>query len=146
MRTLLVTASLMLALFPTATAAQNADAIDAPRITQQAFKKLIAAHNVVIVDTRRAETFAEGHIRGALLLPLEGSLTWPDEAETVVAQLIKTRKPVVTYCACSDEATAARAALMLQARGVKSVQALRGGWNEWVKAGNPVVKSTKGTK
>jgi 3-mercaptopyruvate sulfurtransferase SseA len=29
---------------------------------------------------------------------------------------------------------------MLQARGVKNVRALRGGWNEWVKAGNPVVK------
>jgi 3-mercaptopyruvate sulfurtransferase SseA len=29
---------------------------------------------------------------------------------------------------------------MLQARGVKSVRALRGGWNEWVQAGNPVVK------
>jgi 3-mercaptopyruvate sulfurtransferase SseA len=146
MRTLLVTSSLVLALFSAATSAQDADAIDAPRITQQAFKKLVAAHNVIIVDTRRAETFAEGHIRGALLLPLEGSLTWPDESESVVAVLIKTRKPVVTYCACSDEATAARAALMLQARGVKNVKALRGGWNEWVKAGNPVVTSTKSTK
>jgi 3-mercaptopyruvate sulfurtransferase SseA len=29
---------------------------------------------------------------------------------------------------------------MLQARGVKNVRALRGGWNEWVDAGNPVVK------
>jgi 3-mercaptopyruvate sulfurtransferase SseA len=29
---------------------------------------------------------------------------------------------------------------MLQARGVKSVRALRGGWNEWVSAGNPIVK------
>jgi 3-mercaptopyruvate sulfurtransferase SseA len=30
---------------------------------------------------------------------------------------------------------------MLQARGVKNVRALRGGWNEWVAAGNPVVKA-----
>ena len=29
---------------------------------------------------------------------------------------------------------------MLQARGVKNVRTLRGGWNEWVSAGNPVVK------
>ena len=29
---------------------------------------------------------------------------------------------------------------MLKERGVKSVRALRGGWNEWVDAGNPVVK------
>jgi 3-mercaptopyruvate sulfurtransferase SseA len=32
---------------------------------------------------------------------------------------------------------------MLQARGVKNIRALRGGWNEWVKAGNPIVKGTK---
>jgi 3-mercaptopyruvate sulfurtransferase SseA len=29
---------------------------------------------------------------------------------------------------------------MLQARGVKDIHALRGGWNEWVDNGNPVVK------
>jgi 3-mercaptopyruvate sulfurtransferase SseA len=29
---------------------------------------------------------------------------------------------------------------MLKERGVKNIRALRGGWNEWVSAGNPVVK------
>ena len=32
---------------------------------------------------------------------------------------------------------------MLTARGVKNVRALRGGWNDWVNAGNPIVKGTK---
>jgi rhodanese-related sulfurtransferase len=73
--------------------------IDAPRITQQDFKKLIAAKTVVIVDTRVADVFELGHIPGALLLPLEGRLTWPDEYEKTVQILLKTKKPVVTYCA-----------------------------------------------
>lgn len=74
--------------------------IDAPRITQQEFKKLIAARNVVIVDTRVADVFELGHIPGALQLPLEGRMTWPDEYEkTVVPMLLKTKKPVVVYCA-----------------------------------------------
>ena len=30
---------------------------------------------------------------------------------------------------------------MLEARGVKNVRALRGGWNEWIANGNPIVKS-----
>ena len=77
----------------------QADAIDAPRITQQAFKKLVAAHNVVIVDTRVIEAFEQSHMRGALPLPLEGRLTWPDAYEKTVAILLKTRKPVVVYCA-----------------------------------------------
>jgi 3-mercaptopyruvate sulfurtransferase SseA len=29
---------------------------------------------------------------------------------------------------------------MLKERGVKSVRALRGGWNQWVNEGNPTVK------
>jgi rhodanese-related sulfurtransferase len=73
--------------------------IDAPRITQEEFKKLIAAKNVVIVDTRDEGVFELGHIPGALQLPLEGRLTWLPEYEKTVAILLKTKKPVVTYCA-----------------------------------------------
>jgi 3-mercaptopyruvate sulfurtransferase SseA len=32
---------------------------------------------------------------------------------------------------------------MLKERGVKSVRALRGGWNEWVEHGNPIVTGAK---
>jgi predicted sulfurtransferase len=89
----------MIALLPAAGRAQSADAIDAPRIAQEAFKKLLAAHNVVVVDTRNLEAFEVSHMRDALPLPLEGRLTWPDAYEKTVAILLKTRKPVVTYCA-----------------------------------------------
>ena len=73
--------------------------IDAPRISQQDFKKLIAARNVIIVDTRVADVYALGHIPGAVLLPLEGTLTWPESYEKTVSTLIATKKAVVTYCA-----------------------------------------------
>jgi rhodanese-related sulfurtransferase len=100
MRRRLAIASLLLSLLPAvALHAQSADAIDAPRITQQAFKKLIAAHNVVIVDTRVLDAFEQSHIKDALPLPLEGRLTWPDAYEKTVAILLKTKKPVVAYCA-----------------------------------------------
>jgi len=74
-------------------------AIDAPRIAQHDFKQLIARRNVVIVDTRNADAYPQGHIPGALLLPLEGALTWPESYEPTVSRLIASRKPVVTYCA-----------------------------------------------
>jgi 3-mercaptopyruvate sulfurtransferase SseA len=32
---------------------------------------------------------------------------------------------------------------MLKERGVKNVRALRGGWNEWINGGNPIVKGPK---
>jgi len=89
----------MVALLPAAASPQGADAIDAPRITQQAFRKLVAANNVIIVDTRNTELFDVSHMRGALPLPLEGALTWPEAYEKTVAVLLKTKKTVVTYCA-----------------------------------------------
>jgi rhodanese-related sulfurtransferase len=74
--------------------------IDAPRITQGEFKKLFAAKNVIIVDTRSEDQFPLGHIPGAVKLPLEGRLTWPESYEkSVVATLLATKKPVVAYCA-----------------------------------------------
>ena len=82
---------LLLALLP--------QAIDAPRISQKDFKKLIAAKNVVIVDTRVEDVYAQGHMPGAVLLPLEGRLTWPESFEKTVAALIATKKTVVAYCA-----------------------------------------------
>lgn len=71
----------------------------APRITQKDFKKLVAAKHVIIVDTRTAEAYAEGHIPGAILLPLEGLISWPAEYEKTAEMLTKTKTPVVTYCA-----------------------------------------------
>jgi rhodanese-related sulfurtransferase len=79
--------------------AQGADAIDAPRISMQDFKKLVAAKNVVIVDTRNKDEFARSHIPGAVLLPLEGQLTWPESYEPTVKMLQTTKKQVVAYCA-----------------------------------------------
>ena len=35
----------------------------------------------------------------AVLLPLEGRLTWPESYEKTVAGLIASKKPVVAYCA-----------------------------------------------
>jgi rhodanese-related sulfurtransferase len=88
----------LLLVAPAGTRAQPED--EAPRISQSDFKKLIAAKNVIIVDTRNADAYAQGHIPGAILLPLEGQLTWSDERQkTVVEPLKRAKKPIVTYCA-----------------------------------------------
>lgn len=92
MRIFLAAVALALAAVPRAQ-------IDAPRITIQDFKKLVAAKNVVIVDTRVEDVFELGHIPGAVQLPLEGRLTWPEAYEKTVRMLIASKKPVVTYCA-----------------------------------------------
>ena len=58
-----------------------------------------ALYRTYFVDTRNLEAFEESHMRGALPLPLEGRLTWPEQYEKTVRMLIASKKTVVTYCA-----------------------------------------------
>jgi predicted sulfurtransferase len=93
-------AALLIVAFALATPAVLAQETDeAPRISQSDFKKLLASKNVIVVDTRNPEAYPLGHIPGAVLLPLEGQLTWPEEYQKTVDMLKRSRKPVVTYCA-----------------------------------------------
>jgi predicted sulfurtransferase len=80
-------------------AGQQAATDGAPRISQREFKQLLAAHNVVIVDTRNEEVYRLGHLPGALLLPLEGLDDFPPQYAGVIQQLKAAKKPIVTYCA-----------------------------------------------
>jgi rhodanese-related sulfurtransferase len=47
---------------------------------------------VVIVDTRDAGSYADGHIPGAVLIPL-------DELQKKAPGLRGAKKPIVAYCA-----------------------------------------------
>ena len=78
---------------PSAASAQAAAVENSlPRITLAEFKKLLATDAVVVVDVRAAESYAEGHIPGALSVPL-------DDLKGHVARLKALNKPIVTYCA-----------------------------------------------
>ena len=72
----------------------------AARISQQDFKKLVAAKDVIILDTRNEDVYKLGHIPGALLLPLEGLETFDEPQYTPLIDSLKTaKKPIVAYCA-----------------------------------------------
>jgi predicted sulfurtransferase len=62
------------------------------RIPMAEFKKLMATNDVVILDVRSADSYAAGHIPGALSMP-EDTLT-----AAVAEKLKKMGKPIVTYC------------------------------------------------
>lgn len=61
------------------------------RVSIEEFRKLASAGAVTIVDVRGDDSFAAGHIAGAMSIPLES-------VAAAVAQLRKLGKPIVTYC------------------------------------------------
>jgi rhodanese-related sulfurtransferase len=64
------------------------------RIEIGEFRKLHAAKKVLVVDVRDDQSFAAGHIPGAINIPLG------DEEQAIHFNRLKAEKrPIVTYCA-----------------------------------------------
>ena len=62
-----------------------------PRISGEELKKLVEEGRAVVVDVRGADAYAEGHLRGAVSIPLD---------EVVArAKELPQDKVIVTYCA-----------------------------------------------
>lgn len=62
------------------------------RIAFEEFKKLYDQDAVLVLDVRDAVSYRNGHIPGAILLPLGQELT-------KVEDLKKEKRPIVAYCA-----------------------------------------------
>ncbi len=88
----------------------------------------------VFVDARPASAFAEGHIPGAVSLPVR---EFDDRIEAFWKQT-PTDKRIVTYCSgrtCQDSHRLAR---LLEQVGYKRVRIFVDGYSGWVSAGHPV--------
>ena len=70
---------------------QVADETAVPRISVADLKKAADAGRVLILDVRDASSYAEGHLPGAVNLPLE---TLQQKAATLKAA----KTPIVAYC------------------------------------------------
>ncbi len=128
---LVLAAGLVLAVLPVATEAQAIRNV--PRITIDELKVLMAGKAVVVLDVRDPGSFTAGRIPGAINIDYTQVLA-------KASQFAGERRVIVAYCACSNEMTAARAAVDLAARGIPGAKALKGGWDEWVSRAEPIEK------
>ena len=106
-----------------------------PRLRLDDFRARHAAGTVLVVDVRDEIVFRNGHIPGALNVPLSEIDRRAVEVRTRAGQ-----RTIVTYCSCPSEQTAATAAVALSKLGVTNVSVLVGGYPEWVSTGGAVEK------
>jgi ArsR family transcriptional regulator len=106
-----------------------------PRLRLEQFRAQHTAGSVLVVDVRDEFVYRMGHIPGAMSVPLAQVDRRADEVRTRAG-----RKPVVTYCSCPSEQTAASAAVALSKLGITNVSVLVGGYPEWVSTGGAVEK------
>lgn len=93
-----------------------------------AFKAALDTGAVVLIDVREESEYAEGHIAGAVNIPIRTLAQNLDK--------IPTDQPVIVYCASGHRA--GMAVSSLQMLGYTNVRSFPAGWRGWTAAGEPV--------
>lgn len=103
------------------------------RITAEGLKQMMDSnHELLVVDLRTAldHEIDPYTIRGALRMT-------PDELEQRHHEMLR-HQDVILFCACPNEVTAARMALILRSKGITRVRPLVGGIDAWREKGFPL--------
>ena len=94
------------------------------RITPEELRQMLEAdEEIVVVDVRSTLETEVDSVPGALRIPLE-------DLETRHGDIPRDRD-IILFCSCPNEASSARAALLLRKRGVVRVHPLQGGVDAW---------------
>lgn len=103
------------------------------RVTaEEILMRLDGGEPIAFVDARREEEWRRSDEK----LPAAVRLSPEGEDETL--PMIRPGQAVVTYCTCPHEASAARVAELLIARGYDDVHPLYGGMEAWRQADGPM--------
>lgn len=98
-------------------------------------------HGALVLDARRTDVYAEGHIAGAKSLPV-----WEDGLAGKIAALLQDKAdpvlPTVVYCAGGDCEDSRLLAQKLWLAGFRNLRVYGGGFPEWAGQGWPVTKGT----
>lgn len=99
---------------------------------EELYELIQAGERPVVIDLRLGSGQEDGVevIPGSMLMSLE-------EVEHRHHEIPRDRE-IVFYCACPNEASSARAALILKRKGVERVRPLTGGFDAWVERSFPL--------
>ncbi len=112
------------------------DVFNQPRLISLAQAYELYSDKILFVDARDPEEYEDGHIAGAVNLPLFRL----DEYSSRMSYLDKS-EPLVVYCEGTDCDMSIRLGNELFSKGFKKVFVFFGGWEEWKGADYPVVTS-----
>lgn len=103
---------------------------------EQAVELILATPDLVVIDSRRKEEYAKGHIDGAVNL-LDDEMTEAMLGGTVSSEL---DTPLLFYCNGIHCLRSAKAATKAFAWGYRRIYWFRGGWLEWTEKAMPVAR------
>lgn len=102
----------------------------------------LQTHGAVFADARRSDVYAEGHIAGALSLPV-----WEDGLAAKITALGKAAMgpdlPLVVYCAGGECEDSHLLAQKLWMAGYRNLRVYTGGYPDWTAQGWPTTKGAR---
>ena len=102
--------------------------------------KIFQAGNAIFIDARHDDEFKEGHIKGALCLPLKRLEEKPNLIQGFAKDTL-----IVTYCSGAECDQSFNLGEKLAAMGFRNVKVFFAGWVDWQQRHLPVEQGEKGT-
>jgi phage shock protein E len=130
MSTLLTTLALSVFLAP----APPRETVEFTEDTLATVQKNIAKEKAVLVDVRSKEEWNEGHIEGAIFLPVTSLRKYAFDAKKLAETLPPKKEKIILYTHCVVGMRAKEAAKILGREGY-IVRALRPGYDELIEFG-----------
>ena len=107
-----------------------------PKAIKLDFAYKLFKQNIIFIDARSPEEFAEGHIKNAVNIPFYGS-----ENYSITISHLNKNEIIVTYCSSTDCDIAQLSGNELFEMGFKRVYVFIGGYDVWIKNNYPINKN-----
>lgn len=98
-----------------------------PKISKKKIEHLLTKGNAVFIDARYAKDYEQGHLEGAINIPVNAE---DRERQRATVNITKTA-PIVVYCQSKGCKFAEEVTKKLTADGFNNISIFRGGWHEW---------------
>jgi rhodanese-related sulfurtransferase len=98
-------------------------------------KEMIDKGDVLILDVRRPDEYASGHIKNSTLLAVQDI---PANELDIKLKELPMDKPILVYCRSGSRSVAA--STILVNNGFSQVYNMQGGITEWMKVGYETIK------
>ncbi len=108
--------------------------VKVPLIDEKEANNHFEMDGFIFVDTRGNEAYAQGHVKGALLLPADQK----EERFPEVQPLLPEESTLILYCYGPECEMAEEVGRFLAQLGYRHMMIMSAGFPEWKKAGYPV--------
>lgn len=105
---------------------QSSGAVAPVFISYEEAVQLFNSGNALFVDARHEYDYSQGHIKGAINVPLAEF-----KLQKSLLSDVKRDQTIVTYCDGAECNSSIELAKVLSAAGFTKVKMFFGGWNEW---------------